>query len=93
MRFSLYTCSGDVNTFKHKCHLNAHSLLYESRFYFTEVYLFESFPLVLDREFFVCNQAFQQLLQGRLCTYYLLLLTLHPVDLFKKSWGRAEICI
>lgn len=56
-------------------------------------YLFKSFPLVLGRKFFVCNQAFQQLLQGCLGSYYLRLLRLHSADLFTKSWRRAEVCI
>lgn len=56
-------------------------------------YLFKPFPLVLGRKFFVCNQALQQLMQGGLGSYHLLLLRLHPADLFTKGWRCAEVCV
>lgn len=56
-------------------------------------YLFEPLLLVFGRKLFVCNQAFQQLVQGGLCSNHFLLLRLHLADLFTESWRRAEICI
>lgn len=56
-------------------------------------YLFHPLPLVFGRKLFVCNQAFQQLVQGGLGPYRLLFLSFRPADLFTKSWRGAEICI
>lgn len=56
-------------------------------------YLLHPLPLVFGRKLFVCNQAFQQLMQGGLGPYRLLFFSFRPADLFTKGWRGAEICI
>lgn len=59
--------------------------------YFKAPYLLQPFPLIFGRKLFVCDQAFQQLIQRHLGPHRLLLLRLCLADLFTEGRRGGEV--